>query len=248
MGRTKKNETAKTVTKAKTKPETTVEEADVETTPAIVEEKAPTAPITVTLEEAQEMVRKAVAEAMAASKAQQGIDPADVPSKEDNRVVRFLFMAEVSDENEFFVGEGGFYGRIVGKTGTFWVPKAELSRVMDGMFRLLLRRRWIIVVSGLTDEEREAYGVNYKEGEVLDELAFSRMVEIEDKILDIYPRLCAGHRKMVAKRYNDAWNDKNPHVRRDVVVALNQMSKELDGGDGDFRAIVDAMNAEGMDA
>ena len=241
MGRPKKAENS-------TKPVTKKQEEAVEITPAVVEEEKPQEP-TVTMEQAQEMVRKAVAEALKATAVQASVDDnPKVLSRENSPVVRFLFMAEVSDENEFFVGDGGFYGRIVGKTGTFWVPKAELSRVMDGMFRLLMQRRWIIVVSGLTDEEREAYGVNYHDGEVLDEKAFAKMVELEDKILEIYPSLCEGHRKMVAKRYNDAWKAKNPHVRRDVVVALNQMSKELDGGDGDFRAIVAAMNDEGVDA
>lgn len=186
--------------------------------------------------ELDEIVAKAVAEAMAAKPTQVLQVAADVER------VQFLFMAEVSDENVFTVGDGGAYGRITGKVGVFSVPKNDLSRAMDSLFRLLMDKRWIIVVSGMTDEERAAYGVAYREGEILDKNAFARMVEIEDKILDIYPKLCEGHREMVAKRYYEAYLDKNPHVRRDVVVALNNMSKELGSKHGDFDTIIEMMN------
>ena len=142
------------------------------------------------------------------------------------------------------VGPGGMYGRIVGKTGMFLVPKAELSRAMDTMFRLFLERRQIIVVSGLTDEEREAYGVNYSEGELLDRRAFAKMTEIGDEILDIYPALCAGHQAMVEKHFYEAWTNKDPHLTRERVVALNRLAKQAGKKDNAFGMILKGMNAE----
>lgn len=196
-----------------------------------------------TQEQVQEMIAKAVAEATANLKAQA---PQIIQVAADVEKVHFLWQAEVSDENVFEVGPNGMYGRIVGKTGSFYVPKSDLSRVMDALFRLLIQKRWIIVVDGLTDAEREAYGVAYKEGELLDKKAFARMVEMGAGILEIYPKLCDGHREMVAKRYHEAYANSSQYVTREIVVELNRMSKRFGSQDGDFSDIIEAMNAEDL--
>lgn len=169
--------------------------------------------------------------------------PQIIQMGEDTARVNFLWQAEVADDNETVFGEGGVYGRIVGKTGTFSVPKTQLSRLMDSMNRMFLDRRWLIVLDGLTDEERDMLGVNYKEGEILDRRAFAKMVDLGDEMLEIYPKLCDSHREMVAKRYNEAYAAGNPHVTRDLVVELNRMSKAAGSKNGDFTAIIEAMNA-----
>lgn len=214
-----------------------------------VKAEAPAAPATFTEDQVQAMiaaaVAKATAEAAEAFKAQQSA-PQIVQIAADTEKVHFLWQAEVSDENVFEVGPNGMYGRIVGKTGSFFVPKSDLSRVMDAMFRLLLQKRWIIAVDGLSDEEREAYGVAYKEGEILDKKGFARMVELGDGMLEIYPKLCAGHREMVAKRYHEAYLNRSPYVTREIVVELNRLSKQLGSKEGDFTDIIEAMNASDL--
>jgi hypothetical protein len=214
-----------------------------------VKAEAPAAPATFTEDQVQAMiaaaVAKATAEAAEAFKAQQSA-PQIVQIAADTEKVHFLWQAEVSDENVFEVGPNGMYGRIVGKTGSFFVPKSDLSRVMDAMFRLLLQKRWIIAVDGLSDEEREAYGVAYKEGEILDKKGFARMVELGDGMLEIYPKLCAGHREMVAKRYHEAYLNKSQYVTREIVVELNRLSKQLGSKEGDFTDIIEAMNASDL--
>lgn len=160
--------------------------------------------------------------------------------------VHFLFQAEVADDNIFSIGENGRYGRITGKTGRFWVPKNEISAVMDSAFRAMLDNRWIIVVSGLTEEERDAFGVNYKEGEILDRKAFTKMVDLGNEILDIYPKLCEGHKEMVAKRFYEAYTAGNPKVTRELVVKLNTISKEYGSEKGDFIGIIELMNNADM--
>ena len=157
--------------------------------------------------------------------------------------VYFLYEAEVADDNIYEIGDHGQYGRITGKTGSFAVPKGELSRVMDNMFRSMLEKRWIIVLSGMTDEEREIYGVNYKEGEYLDKKAFSKMVDLGEEMLEIYPKLCDGHKEMVAKRYFEAYKAGNANVTRDIVTKLNALSKESGNQKGDFTSIIELMNA-----
>ena len=160
-----------------------------------------------------------------------------------NERVHFLFEAEVADDNIFAIGEQGEYGKITGKTGSFYIPKTDLSRVMTGSFRAMMDNRWIIVVSGMTDEEREAYGVNYREGEYLDKKAFAKMVDLGEEMLEIYPKLCAGHKEMVAKRYYEAYAAGNPKVTRELVVKLNKLSKEAGSAKGDFIGIIEQMNA-----
>lgn len=156
--------------------------------------------------------------------------------------VHFLFEAEVADDNIFSPGENGRYGRIIGKTGSFYVPKSEISAVMDAQFRSMLESRWIIVVSGLTEEEREAFGVDYKEGEYLDKKAFAKMVDLGDEMLEIYPKLCKGHQEMVAKRFYEAYKNGNPKVTRELVVKLNALSKKAGSEKGDFIGIIELMN------
>lgn len=194
---------------------------------------------TFTQDQVQAMIAEAVAKATAQMQAQQ--TPQIVQVVADTEKVQFLWQAEVSDENVYEVGPNGMYARIVGKTGSFYVPKNDLSRVMDSMFRLLLQKRWIIAVDGLTDDERKAYGVDYKDGEVLDKNAFLGIVGMGDEILKIYPRLCAGHREMVAKRYHEAYANGDSRVTREIVVALNGQSKQF-SKDGDFTDIIEAMN------
>ena len=156
--------------------------------------------------------------------------------------VHFIFEAEVADDNVFSIGENGMYGRITGKTGSFYIPKSDLSRVNDGLFRQLLDKRWIIAVSGLTDDERDALGLDYKEGEYLDKKAFAKMVDLGEEMLEIYPNLCEGHREMVAKRYYEAYKAGNPKVTRDIVTKLNVLSKEAGSVKGDFITIIEMMN------
>lgn len=247
MAETAKKKTTTRKTAAKPKTDKIEENVDLnELTPAAYEAPAKAeipepAPVekTFTETEMQEMIAKAVAEALA----KQQTVPQIVQVAADVEKVHFLWQAEVADDNRLTIGgTNSGYAPIIGKYGEFVIPKSELSRVMDERFREWMRKRWIIVVSGLTDEEREIYGVAYKDGETLDKMAFSRMVELEEKILDVYPKLCEGHREMVAKRYYEAYMDKNPHVRRDVVTRLNDMSIELGSENGDFDAIIAAMN------
>lgn len=158
--------------------------------------------------------------------------------------VHFLWMADVADDNVQDFGPGGMYGRIIGKTGEFFVPKNDISRILDNITRMCLNRRWLIVVDGLSEDEREALGVNYSEGELLDRKAFSKLVELGDKVLEIFPALCDGHKEIVAKRYYEAWMNRSPYVHRDTVAELNRMAKQSGMKENAFSAIIEGMNAE----
>lgn len=155
--------------------------------------------------------------------AQQNAQPQQIVVTTDNSErVWFLWIADVADDNQILIGDSGQYGRIIGKTGTFYVPKNDLSRVLDSAVRYYLEMRWMIVISGLTDEEREALGVNYREGEILDEKAFRRITEMGDDLLEIYPALCDSHKDMVASRYHEDYMNHKP-IDRNMVVRLNKI-------------------------
>lgn len=196
-----------------------------------------------TEEEVAEIARQAAASAVAEAmkNAPQAMTQI-VQYGADAQKVQFLWMAEVADDNTVQFGDGGMYGSIVGKTGSFYVPKNDLSRILTSMNRKFLEDRWLIVVNGLTDEERETLGVDYKEGEVLDRKAFAKMVELGDKLLELYPALCEGHKQMVAQRYADAFAAGSPYVTRERAVKLNDLSRREGHERGDFIHIIEEMN------
>lgn len=161
-----------------------------------------------------------------------------IVSADNSERVWFLWMADVADDNVTLIGEHGEYGRVVGKTGTFYVPKNDLSRILDNATRYYLEHRWMIVVSGLTDEEREALGVAYKEGELLDRNAFMRIAELGKELTDIFPALCDSHKDMVASRFHEAY-ESGKKLNRQQIIDLNKIYNSPA-----FVDIIERMNAE----
>lgn len=186
---------------------------------------------------------KAQIEQMKQLMAEQAAQPQRIVVTQDNSErVWFLWLAEVADDNQILIGENGQYGRIVGKIGTFYVPKNDLSRIMDSPMRYYLEKRWMIVISGLTEDEREALGVNYKEGEILDEKAFRRIADMGEELLEIFPALCDSHKEMVASRYHEAYMSDKRIDRRMVVKLNNIYPSEA------FKDIIEDMNAKDLDS
>ena len=208
------------------------------------EPETPAAPVMYTAEQVQQMVQEAAAKAVAEAlkNTPQQTAPQIVQVSTSAEQVHFLWMAPVADDNVVQFGDGGMYGNIVGKTGSFYVPKPDLSRILTEMNRRFMAQRWLLVVSGLTDEEREALGVDYKSGEVLDKRAFAKLVELGDELLDIYPALCEGHKVMAAQMYADAYRQGSRYVTRERTVKLNALSKRKGHEKGDFIAIIEDMN------
>ena len=158
--------------------------------------------------------------------------------------VTLRFQSECSDENTASFGPNGIYGQITGKTGTLTVPKTEWSRFLTSPVRYLLDTRQLIVLSGLSEEEMDLYGVNYREGELLDRKAFMKLLDLGDELLEIFPGLCDSHKQMIAKRFLDAYVNGDPRaMNRDLIVKLNDLSK-AGGKKGLFNAIIKDMNKQ----
>lgn len=137
------------------------------------------------------------------------------------------FQDECSDDNRLLLGPNGIYASITGKSGMVIVPKKEWSRFYDKTVRGLIKSRKLIVLSGLNENERMVYNADYKEGEVLDEMAFAKLLDMGEELLDVFPKLCKEHREMVARRFVQAAQEGDPRaLNRDLAVKLNRISKE----------------------
>lgn len=195
------------------------------------------------------MIQEAVAKALA-----------EAPKKEDapatqaysDGMVTLRFYDEINDANVIYLGDNGKYGQIIGKRWTGQVPKmAFIGDFRTPHIQKLLEDRNMIVISGLTDEERKLYGVDYVDGEFLDEKMYNAMLRMpEADLVETYTALCPEWKRMVAVRFAEAYEQGKLRITRDALVALNRESrkanKDFDGNDprrkGDFQQIIDKMN------
>lgn len=198
------------------------------------------------------MLKEAVQQAIA--KAMEGGEVRKDVSK-DNAKVTLLFQAEVSPENRIKFGPNGKFGSITGKTGTFRVKKDDFTgEFRDALVQSLLKSRELIVLDGLTDEERNLYGLNYRDGEYLEPAVFRRMLDMGQELIPVYRNLCPQYREMVAVKFAEAYETGDRRATRELAVALNEISKEqfegLPEGDarrkGAFYSVIESMNRKDM--
>lgn len=203
-----------------------------------------------TAAEVAEIAKQAAAEAVA--KAMAEVKPQVVQVMADTEKVTLRWCAPVADDNLAVFGPNGMYGTVTGKNGTVMVPKSEWSRFYDETARRLIERRWLVVLSGMSDAERAVYHCAYRKGEVLDETAFRYAVTMGDKLLDIFDDLCTEHQEMVAKAYYDAWERGEVSAdSRELLKKLNAKNKtryaeepkEDPRRKGMFHPVLDALNS-----
>lgn len=176
----------------------------------------------------EEQVQQMIAEALA--KQAETLKPQVYQVHQGSEKVVLRWQAEVADDNVVLFGDGGYYGKITGRRGILSVPKEDFfNRFMDERTRYMIDKRWLIVVSGLDEQERQMLGVDYREGEYLDGKAFDKLLDMTDEeMLEIFPGLCTAHKEMVAKRICEAYrrNDARIEKRRSLIKTLNDMTKK----------------------
>ena len=187
-----------------------------------------------TEEETKDLIARAVAEALA--KAQANV----VQISTEKQMVKMLFIDDCSDDNKLTFGVNGKFGTITGPIGYINVPKDEwLGEFRDMQQQMLLRDRKLIVLDGLTDEERVMHGLDYKPGEVLDEKMFRNLFDHMEELPEIFKKLCPSVRAIVAARLQNGYEANDPRImrNRDIIVKLNKISKKdfADAQDGDPR-------------
>ena len=209
------------------------------------EEQQVSAP-TFTLEQVQKMIEEALAKREAEKK------PEEPKQSAVDTIVTMIFQAEVNDANELQLGPNGKYGMITGKHATVTINKRDfVSDFRTTMMQYLLKNRNLIVVSGLTDEERKIYGVDYRQGEYLEPAIYERLLEMGDKVLDVFAQLHPTWQEMVATKFVEAYETGTLKCSREALLEMNRISKKnyanLPKDDvrrkGAFYSIIHAMNA-----
>lgn len=217
---------AKKATAAKKAEETVKQETiNQETVETPVQEKKP-AQGGYTEAQVQEMIAKAVAQALA----QNAHTAPDAPAQ--GQMVTLRFVGEVNDRNVIPLGPDGKYGQIIGKRWMGQVDKMSFKGdFRTPLVQALLKKRNLIVMDGLTEDERRIYGVQYAEGEVIDEKLYDRMTRMsEGDLLPIYMGLCPEWRRMLAVKFADAYDRGELKVTRDTLLALNRISRKDNSG------------------
>lgn len=173
----------------------------------------------------------------------------------DTEKVVMRFQADVADDNVAVFGPNGMFGQVTGKTGTVIVPKNDWSRFYNESVRRMIDNRWLVVLSGMNETERDLYRCSYKEGEVLDEKAFNGLLDMGRDLLAVFPALCPYHQEMVARRFAEGWRNGDARTKdRDLIVSLNEMSKKTYENmpktdprkKGMFKPIIEEMNEADM--
>lgn len=204
-----------------------------------------------TAEQVAQMVQEAAAKAVAEAMKSIPQQPQVVQVMADTEKVVMRWMAPVADDNVAVFGQNGMYGQVTGKNGTVIVPKSEWSRFYDETMRRFMERRWLVVLSGMSDDERALYHCNYRKGEIMDEKAFANIFIMRDDLLDVFDDLCTEHQEMVAKSFWEAAQDgKLDGSWRGLVKALNAKNKkrykDVPAGDvrkkGMFQPVIDMLN------
>lgn len=187
-------------------------------------------------DEVNDIVQKAVAEALAKQQTQ----PQTVVQVAKDEYVTILFIGAIAEGTVVAMPK---WGQITYAGGMLDISKKDfLQGIGIQVNAALLKDRKILVISGLTDEERRRFGVAYKEGEYLTAQALFELVGYEkDKICDIYAKLCEEHKRVVAKVYLSAYFDKHDNrINRETIKELNKLSKAIDS-DGLFTPILEDM-------
>ena len=232
-------------------PELVGQEVQVEKEAVIPENAVPDAPMMYTAEQVAQMVQEAAAKAVAEALKAIPQQPQVVQVMADTEKVVMRWMAPVSDENVAVFGENGRYGQVTGKNGTVMVPKSEWSRFYDETMRRFMDRRWLVVLSGMTDDERKLYNCDYHKGEILDEKGFANIFAMGDELLDVFDDLCTEHQEMVAKSFCEAAQQgKLDDSWRSLVKKLNAKNKKryknIPAGDvrkkGMFQPVIELLN------
>lgn len=200
---------------------------------------------TFTLEQVQKLIQEALAKHDAETKESK-------PLVQNDGVVTMIYQDEVNDASQILLGPNGKYGMITGKHATITVQKRDfISDFRTTMVQYLLKNRNLIVIDGLTDEERKIYGLEYKQGEYLEPTVYERLIDMGDEVVGIFDKLHPTWQEMIATKFIEAYENGTLKCSRDALMALNKMSKKnyaCFGKDdprrkGAFYAIIHQMNA-----
>ena len=186
--------------------------------------------LTISKKELDVLIASAVASALAKT-APQIVQVAPT----ENPVV-LLFLGGIMPGSTVALGE---LGNIYRDGGTLTVSKENFFSKLNGTAEYMLRTRQLIVVSGLTDEERERYGVLYNEKELLNEKTYGRLLSYSpEELKTIYVSLCPEHKAIAAKAFRTAIDNQDGRVTEEKLKLLAKADKEAGVKDSTFKAML----------
>lgn len=241
---TKKTTTRTTKTTAKTKVEEAVSQEGTEK--QMPEAADPVEKETVQKTYSEADVKALIDEALKARAEElaKAVQPQVVMQVKSDESVTILFLGAIAEGTVVSLGS---LGQINRAGGTIDVPKTEFFQGMTYTVERMLQNRKLIVVNGLTDEERERFGVKYKDGELLSVNNFYRLLDLDVATLkDLYPKLCEEHQRMIATMFITAYEKGDIRVNMEKAKALNKLSKRIDQ-EGLFTPIIKSLNDKNLD-
>lgn len=156
--------------------------------------------------------------------------------------VTILYIDSAIPNNEIKIGRNR---SIFGSGRFFTVPMEQFEgEFMTSTIMELIAQRKLIVLKGLTDEERKLYNCYYGKNEVLrGEGMFDFFFNMDTaEAAAKFEALCPEHQQLVATRFMDAYFEKHDNrVTRDKVEELNRISK-AHFSEGLFKPLVEAIN------
>lgn len=166
-----------------------------------------------TEDEIQAIVAEAVKNALAEQK------KADDP----DGMVTLLFLGGIAPGTTVTL-DG--MGRIPRDGNTLTVTKRDFFQNLGAQTDLLLRKRKLIVTDGLTDEERERYGVLYKDNELLSAAVYQKLPDYDtERLSGIYEKLCPEHRELVRRVLHTGAMDGDWRVSADKLKAIIRIDR-----------------------
>ena len=164
------------------------------------------------------LVAAAVAKAMAENAAAKPETPAN------DGLVTLLFIGGIAPGTVVAL-EG--LGKIPRDGNILTVPKKDFFTNLGASTDRLLQKRKLIVVDGLTDDERERYGVLYKDGELMSADVYQKLLTFPaDRLGVIYKGLCKEHKDIVRRVFNSAYLDGNKNINIAKLKAMIRIDRE----------------------
>nr|DAP33638.1 MAG TPA: hypothetical protein [Caudoviricetes sp.] len=173
-----------------------------------------------------------------ALKKQEEQKPSIVQVAED-RYVQLTFIGVIASGTSVNLGA---LGKISRPGTVIDVPKKDFIKSLGvPVVEALLRSREIIVVDGLTDAERERFGLKYKDKEVLSVDEFFNIPKMSvDELSKRMDEVCVTHKKVIADVVLGEYFEKsNPSVTLAFIKKLSVAAKRNGLGDVFYPALND---------
>lgn len=177
--------------------------------------------------EVDALVSEAIAKALEGVKTDgESASPAPVIHIQKEETVTLMFAGTMATGCVLSLGELGAIHR---SYGTVDVPKSVFLQKRTYLIDKLLDKRVLVVLNGLTAEEKERFGLVYKDGELLTATEFYKILDFSaDELAKLFTHLCEEHARIVARTFIDAYENGDARVTQEKVKKLNALSKKID--------------------